>query len=153
MRDVNPETLAAWTGLAKTARALTETVEAALKAQGYPPLAWYDVLLELEKARKGLRLNDLQARLLLPQYGTSRLLDRLAREGLVEKDACPEDGRGQVARITDAGRTLRKRMWPVYAGVLNETIGDRLATTDLAHLADMLTRLNPTDGRANLKPA
>ena len=52
-----------------------EAVEARLKAADLPPLGWYDVLLELEKAGEaGLRPFELQARLLLPQYGVSPTL-------------------------------------------------------------------------------
>ena len=46
--------------------------------RGHPPLAWYDALLEIEKAGPdGLRPFELRKLLLLPQYGTSRLLDRM----------------------------------------------------------------------------
>src|SRR3712207_969513 len=77
------------------------TVEKALKAEGLPPLEWYGVLLELERAGP-LRPRDLQGRLLLAQYNLSRLLDRMAAAGTVEKQACAEDGRGQLVAITEA---------------------------------------------------
>jgi DNA-binding MarR family transcriptional regulator len=37
--------------------------------------------------------------MLLPQYSTSRLVDA----GLAAREACPDDGRGQIVAITPAG--------------------------------------------------
>ena len=54
-------------------------VEAAVKAKGYPPLAWYDVLLELSReGGRRLRPVELEKELLVAQYNLSRLLDRMA---------------------------------------------------------------------------
>src|SRR5690606_30123458 len=78
------ESVAIWTGLVRTTDTIRDAIEAALKARGLPPLSWYDVLWELERAGPGgLRQNDLQARLLLVQYHLSRLLARMEAAGLV----------------------------------------------------------------------
>ena len=102
----------AWTRLMRAQQAVLSAVEAELKAAGFPPLAWYDVLLELSRAQEeGLRPFALEQELLLAQYNLSRLLDRLEGAGYLERRACPEDGRGQIVAITAAGRALVKRMW------------------------------------------
>jgi DNA-binding MarR family transcriptional regulator len=135
-------TIALWTALVSVNRHLIETIEAALKAQGMPPLAWYDALLEIEKAGSdGIRPFALEDRLLLPQYGTSRLLDRIAKAGLIERKACADDGRGQVVRITDAGKSMRQRMWPVYADLLTTLIEEKLPRDEMAALTVQLQRL------------
>lgn len=131
----------AWARLLRAHRAALARVEQALKAQALPPLGWYDALLELDRAPGGLRPMDLEARMLLPQYGLSRLLDRLERAGLVRREPCPEDGRGQVAMITDEGRELRRRMWPVYAAAIDDAIGTRLDEAQAAVLAGLLGRI------------
>jgi len=131
-----------WTSLVTTARRLTEEVEAALKSAGLPQLAWYDALLELEKAGpEGLRPYQLKDRLLLPQYGTSRLLDRLAKAGLIARVPCEGDGRGQLVRVTEAGEALRREMWPVYAEVLEQRLGARISPAKARDLALELRRL------------
>jgi DNA-binding MarR family transcriptional regulator len=135
------ETIAVWTRLVTASRLMVDRVEAALKADGLPPLAWYDVLWELERAGAGLRPFEVQERLLLPQYGTSRLLDRLVKAGLVERLACEEDGRGQVVQITEDGRTTRRRMWPVYAAELGAMVEAPLREGEAAALAASLGRL------------
>ena len=95
----------------------------ALKAEGLPPLGWYDVLWETEKATNGIRPLTLQDRLLLPQYGLSRLVERMVKAGLVARLDCETDGRGQVLVLTEEGRMTRGRMWPVYASALQSQIG------------------------------
>lgn len=147
MTKPDTDTIAAWTRLATASRVLINAIEEALKSHGFPPLAWYDALLELDKAGEaGLRPFELRARLLLPQYGTSRLLDRMAREDLVEKRDCPDDGRGQIIRITSKGAALRTSMWPVYADALIRHVETRLDPADRRDLARILDRLLPPPG-------
>ena len=137
----SPQTIAAWTRLITASRVLLDRIEAALKAGGLPPLGWYDALWELEQAEGGLRPFELQERLLLPQYGMSRLLDRLVGAGLVERLAVEEDGRGQRVRITAEGRAVRGRMWPVYAGELCRLVEAPLRDGEAKALAAGLGRL------------
>ncbi|MBY0335890.1 MAG: MarR family winged helix-turn-helix transcriptional regulator [Acetobacteraceae bacterium] len=133
-------TILAWARLVRAHAAAMGHVQAALKAAGLPPLEWYDVLLELE--REGpLRPRDLQARLLLAQYNLSRLLDRMAEAGLVTRGPCEEDGRGQVVAISEEGRALRRRAWPVYSRAIQDAVGAKLSEAQAAHLAELLGRL------------
>ena len=116
-------------------------VEAALKAAGFPSLSWYDALLELEKAGDGIRPNELEPRLLLPQYGLSRLLARMERDGLVARRPAEADGRGQIVTITAAGLRLRSRMWPVYAAAIEKSLGARLSQAEARQLAYILKKI------------
>ncbi len=142
MNKPDRPTQGAWVAIVTTSRRLLETVEAALKAAGHPPLAWYDALLEIEKAGPdGLRPFELRELLLLPQYGTSRLLDRMVKAELIERQDCDDDGRGQIVRVSDKGRSVRQAMWPVYAHVLSEEIGAKLTTEDAAQLVRLLSKL------------
>lgn len=142
MKTPQPDTIALWTALVSANRRLLETIEDTLKAQGLPPLAWYDALLEIEKAGvDGIRPFALTDRLLLPQYGTSRLLDRIAKAGLIDRLACANDGRGQVVRITDSGRQMRRRMWPVYADLLCRLVEQKLPAGDTSALVSALRNL------------
>ena len=142
MNTPDRETQAAWAAIVTTGRRLLESVEAALKAAGHPSLAWYDALWEIEKAGPdGLRPFELKELILLPQYGTSRLLDRMAKAELIERRDCDDDGRGQIIRISDTGRSARRAMWPVYAHVLSEKIGAKLAPADAIQLVRLLSKL------------
>jgi DNA-binding MarR family transcriptional regulator len=129
----------AWVRLMKAQRIALAAVEAALKRAGMPPLAWYDVLLETERAGEtGARPFELESTLLLAQYNLSRLLDRVERKGLIAREACAEDGRGQVVRITDRGKALRGAIWPVYARAIESAIGGRLNASEAEMLGALL---------------
>lgn len=114
----------AWKDLVSANRRVLERIEADLKMANLPTLAWYDALYEIEKAGKaGIRPLQLKDRLLLPQYGTSRLLDRIVKAELIRKAPCSEDGRGFVVQITAKGRTVRREMWPIYSNALAQSFG------------------------------
>jgi len=131
----------AWIALLRTAPPLFDRVEAALKAKGHPPLAWYDVLWELERAGEPLRQRDLGERLLVARYNLSRLIDRLETDGLIEREDCADDARGQMLKLTRAGRTLRTKMWPDYAAAISSAVEDRLSASEAETLAKLLDKL------------
>ncbi|MFI0846400.1 MarR family winged helix-turn-helix transcriptional regulator [Mesorhizobium sp. IMUNJ 23232] len=136
------EAIAAWARLHRVSRQFLETAEDALKAEGLPPLAWYDALHEIAQAGEdGMRPFQLIDRMLLAQYSVSRLLARLETEGLIEKLDVADDGRGQTVRITGQGRDLRRRMWSVYGKVIDEQLGSKLAADELLTLCVLLGRL------------
>jgi DNA-binding MarR family transcriptional regulator len=132
----------AWARLLGVQQLALQSVESALGKARLPPLAWYDVLLELERAgQPGLRPFELQATTLLAQYNLSRLLDRLERHSYVERRECKQDGRGQVVVITEAGRAVRRRMWPVYAAAIKTAFADHLSARQIASLDSILGTL------------
>jgi DNA-binding MarR family transcriptional regulator len=132
----------AWIGLMRAREAVLGAIERDLKAADCPPLAWYDVLLELVRAPQGrLRPFEIEKATLLAQYNLSRLLDRLEREGLVTRAPCDDDGRGQWAVITDKGRAAQARTWKVYAKSIQRHVGERLDDRAATALADLLGRL------------
>ena len=136
------DTVESWARLIRAAQSTLAAVERDVKRAGFPPLAWYDALLELRRAgAKGLRPFELQAVMLLAQYNLSRLTDRLTDSGYVERRPCPEDGRGQVLAITATGEDLLKSMWPAYRSAIATHFAERLGPDDAANLGIILTRL------------
>lgn len=135
----------AWVRLVRAHGAALGRVEEALKRAGLPGLDWYDVLLELERLGP-TRPRDLQARLLLAQSNLSRLLDRMVGGGVIVRQPCDDDRRGQLVAATDAGRALRRRMWPVYAGAIEAAVGSRLTEAEAAALAALLGRIAEAGG-------
>jgi len=132
----------AWTRLIRARAQVLDAVEAELKQAGFPPLAWYDALLELRRAAPaGLRPFQLEAAMLLAQYNLSRLVDRLEAAGHVARAPSPEDGRGQMLRITRRGRALLDAMWPAYAAAIERQLGAKLGPGEAARLAALLDRL------------
>jgi DNA-binding MarR family transcriptional regulator len=116
----------AWVRLIKAQRRTLRLIEADIKAAGFPALAWYDILLELKRAGGSLRPQEMEDKLLLAQHNVSRMIDRLADAGLVERRPLADDARGQVVALTAAGQDLQQRMWPVYGAAIQKHIGARI---------------------------
>jgi len=137
--------VSAWTGLVQAQQCLIDKVEQELKKKEFPSLNWYDVLWELERSDGGiLRLNDLGKRVLLNKYNITRLAQRLEVEGLVVRDQCPKDGRGVTAEITEKGKELRKKMWPVYEQVVRQNFLSKFNSNELKELNNFMERIQAT---------
>lgn len=110
-----------WFNFVRAHRSLIREIERRLAAEQLPAYAWYDALWGIESGPQGTRrMHELADVMVIERYNLTRLVDRLEADGLVERRRSPADGRGAVACITDKGRALRKRMWAVYEGAVNE---------------------------------
>jgi DNA-binding MarR family transcriptional regulator len=150
-RKPSTETTAAWIRLMRVQSRVLAAVEQDLKKAGFPPLAWYEALLELSRSQRGeLRPVELEKQMLIPQYSTSRLIERLVEEGLVVRRECKIDKRGQFVEITDAGRDLQKKMWNSYSAAIERHIGSKLSDDDAMRLCGLLDRLGCACGESTL---
>jgi len=97
--------LRAWRGLLRVHAQLSKALDAQLEAAHGLPLTSYEVLMYLSDAEAGrMRMNDLAASVLLSRSGLTRLVDRLERDGYLERCSCAHDARGAFAVLTPAGR-------------------------------------------------
>lgn len=152
-RKPSTEATSAWIRLMRVQSRVLDCVEQDLKKAGFPPLAWYDALLELSRAPSGeLRPVELERQMLIPQYSTSRLIDRLVDEGLASRRECKIDKRGQFVEITEAGRELQKRMWGAYSAAIEKYVGSKLSDADAVKLSGLLDRLGCSCGEMKLPP-
>ena len=141
-RSPSEATTRAWIRLNRARDRVLGAIEHDLKAGGCPPLAWYDVLLELSRAPDGrLRPVEIEKVTLVAQYNLSRLLDRLEKEGLIVRAPCADDARGQWVVITEKGRAAQARTWKVYAKAIQKHVGEKLDDKAAATLAELLGRL------------
>ncbi|ULU24058.1 MarR family winged helix-turn-helix transcriptional regulator [Dyella terrae] len=110
-----------WFSFVRSHRALIREIERRLSNAGLPAYAWYDALWGVESGKDGTRrMHELADTLVIERYNLTRLVDRLEQEGLVTRARSPDDGRAAYVSITDAGRTLRKRMWKIYEATVTE---------------------------------
>lgn len=120
----------------------TRALEADLLAEHELPLPSYDVLLQLaESPQRALRMTELAARVLLSRSGLTRLVDRLEREGLVRRQACPSDARGTLAVLTDDGLAKLRTAAPTHLRGVAEHVTDRLSDDEVAQLSQLLGKL------------
>ena len=102
---LSAQELRAWRGMLRAHAALAKALDAQLEAAHGLQLSSYEVLMYLADADdERMRMCDLASSILLSRSGLTRLVDRLAREGLIERVACHDDARGQFAKLTPAGR-------------------------------------------------
>jgi len=133
--------LKAWSALLGAHALALRAVEAHLKASELPPLAWYDVLWELERAGGELRIGDLAECLVVEPYNATRLVDRLAAEGLLRRERAAEDRRGARVLLTERGRALRRRMWPEYQRAVLGLFAGPLSEAEAKALLRALTKV------------
>jgi DNA-binding MarR family transcriptional regulator len=103
--------------------------------------AEFEVLIRIARTPgQELRMTDLAAQTLLTTSGITRVVDRLERDGLVERRACPTDRRGAFAGITPAGFTRLGEVLPRHLELIEHWFTGRLDSTALdAMLANLRT--------------
>ena len=134
---------AAWRSFLRAHATLVRRLEGELVAEHDLPLPSYDVLVQLSEAPgRRLRMTELADRVLLSRSGLTRLVDRLARDGLVERQACPDDARGTLAVLTDAGLDRLRTAWPTHLRGVAAHLG-RLSPAEVEQLTLLMAKLVP----------
>lgn len=117
-------------------------IEADLAAAGLPSLSWYDALYELYLApERHLRMSELARSALLSRSGLTRLVDKLEKAGLIQRTACPTDGRVQHAQLTAKGMEVLRKIWPVYRAGIAKYFGGHLSAAEAKQLATVFGRV------------
>lgn len=120
---------------------LVARTTAPLVAAGIDP-AEFGVLLRLGRSPDHrLRMSDLAAQTTLSTSGITRVVDRLEREGLVERKTCLTDRRGFWATLTDAGLERLEDVLPAHVAAIQEWLVDRLEPDQLSALEAALRRV------------
>lgn len=93
-----------WVGFVEFQGRLFQQIEVDLNENARLTHTEYEVILRLAAApQQKLRIQYLASVSLLSRSGTSRAVDRLAKAGLVRREAVQEDGRGAYAILTPEG--------------------------------------------------
>lgn len=143
--------LAAWRSFLRAHAHILRRLEADLLAQHSLPLSWYDVMLQLAEAPdQRLRMTELADRVLLSRSGLTRLVDRLERELLVERAACPGDARVTHAVLTQAGLERLRAAAPTHLQGIAELMTDRLDHAELAELSRLMGKLTVPEAPCDL---
>ena len=142
--QLSPVELGAWRGFLRVHAALVKSLDAELASAHDLPLSSYEVLLTLEAAPgRKRRMSDLADSVLLSRSGMTRLVDRLEREGLLERDHCTADGRGCFAVLTEKGRSVLDTARPTHLGGVRERFLSQFEDHELGLLATWWDRVLP----------
>jgi DNA-binding MarR family transcriptional regulator len=137
---VSGDTQRLWTALVAVYQPVLRGVVDALERDAGIDSGTYSALAYLDQAGGRMRIGDLHAllRVRYSQPGLSRLVQRMERDGIVERRIDPDDRRGTVVSLTRAGRTRFRRAHDVYTAALDEHLGRNLSDTTLASLTRVL---------------
>jgi DNA-binding MarR family transcriptional regulator len=136
--------LGAWRGFLRVHSALVKVLDAELAAAHDLPLSSYEVLITLEAApSRRRRMAELADSVLLSRSGMTRLVDRLEREGLLERDRCTDDGRGAFAVLTDKGADAVARARATHLAGVRERFLAHFGEDELRMLAGSWERVLP----------
>jgi DNA-binding MarR family transcriptional regulator len=143
-RLLDRDELAAWRGMLRVHADLTRILDAELTGRHGLPLSSYEVLLFLADAPGGrMRMSELADSVLLSRSGLTRLVDRLERDGLLERERCDDDARGWFAAITPRGRALFDEARATHLEGVRERFLNHYSRAELRSLGELWERVNP----------
>ena len=135
----------AWEALFRAQVSILRDINADFPAEQLT-IVEYDVLFNLSKLPDwAARPRDLTPLLLVSQPSVSWMIDRLVDRGLVTKAPDPDDGRGTVVTLTQAGFERFRRVAVVHSETIAKRFGDRLDDQELAQLIELCDRLRHSE--------
>jgi DNA-binding MarR family transcriptional regulator len=138
----------AWRAFVRAMLVVPRVLEADLVESSRLNFAEYHVLAYLsEQPDHAMRMSQLSELGALSPSGMTRVVERLTRQGLVKRCRSEDDGRGQVAALTDAGFERLKEAWPDHLASARSRVMDHLADLDLDVLTRALNAMNEASER------
>jgi DNA-binding MarR family transcriptional regulator len=139
--ELTPEQRGAWIGFLRSHAAIVRELDSELERHHGLPLSSYDVLVQLAHAGGAMRMSELAEAVVLSRSGITRLVERLERQGLVERCRVETDSRGVTAKITDGGRETIGTCGPTHIRGVRQRFLERLDEDELRALAGAWEKL------------
>ncbi|MCW2725768.1 MAG: regulatory protein marr [Frankiales bacterium] len=103
-RWLNEDEQQAWRAYLGATRLVFDQLDRELQRDAGMPHAYYEILVRLSEAPdRALRMSALADRSQSSRSRLSHAVSRLEENDWVRRESCPDDKRGQIARLTDAG--------------------------------------------------
>jgi DNA-binding MarR family transcriptional regulator len=133
----------AWaTELVRLEIALWDRVDARLREAHELPLAFFESLLFISRAPGGsMRVGDLARALRVTVGGTSKLVDRIERAGLIARQPDPDDRRASRVALTTAGKRRLTAAVKTYDAEVAGILGGVLRPEEQRQMSDYVSRL------------
>jgi DNA-binding MarR family transcriptional regulator len=138
----------AWRAWLYSTQLLTERLNAELQHDTGIPHAYYEILVQLsETPGRMMRMSELADRCLSSRSRLSHAVSRLEERGWIRRQVCEEDGRGQLAVLTDEGFAALEAAAPVHVESVRRHLFDQLSKDQIAAMRDigetLLEHLSP----------
>jgi MarR family 2-MHQ and catechol resistance regulon transcriptional repressor len=127
-----------WVVLARAYSSVEAHAIADIERHGLTPAEFG--ILETLHHRGPLLLGDVQRRTLISSGGTTFLIDKLEKRGLVERRLCAHDRRARYAALTEAGREKMREIFPAHAEVIRRAMAG-LGLADQRKATELLREL------------
>ena len=128
--------------IVRSHRLLTDRLGRELEQDVGIPLVFFDVLINVGAAPDGrVTMSRLSNDIALTTGGVTRLVDRMAEAGLVERQACPNDRRSIHVILTPEGRAVLDRAVAAHMEGIDRHLMAHLSEKDRANLAVALTKI------------
>jgi DNA-binding MarR family transcriptional regulator len=120
---------------------LTTRFAAQFEEHGLSPVE-FEVLMRLARSPgHQLRMTDLAAQTSLSTSGVTRVVDRMERDGLLCRRACPSDRRSSYAVVTGSGLARLDETLPGHLRIIEQWFTGQLEPAALEALLDGLRRV------------
>jgi DNA-binding MarR family transcriptional regulator len=136
------ERLRAWRLFFESALAVIDVLERELERDAGFPLPWYDVLVQLEDAPEGRRMNELADRILYSKSGLTRVVDRMEKAGLVRRVRPENDRRSIFVSLTEEGRETMERARRHHRHGIEQHFASHLSDADVKALTRALEKVS-----------
>jgi MarR family 2-MHQ and catechol resistance regulon transcriptional repressor len=127
-----------WLTMVKAYQSAAELSRMDIAQHGMSPAEF--AILDALYHKGPLLLGDVQRTVLVSSGGTTFLVDRLVKRGLVERQSCPSDRRARYAALTQDGMLLMRRVFPLHAEKMQEAMS-ALSTSEQETLTGLLKRV------------
>ena len=140
---LEPEEWESWGALMLLHRSVLRELDDDLQREHGLAITEFDVLITLFNApNTRLRMSELADRVLLSPAGTTHLVTRLERDGLLRREVDPSDGRKWFAVLTDDGDRMLQRARVTHNEVLRRTLFANTSTSDRTTLRRIWRRMS-----------
>jgi DNA-binding MarR family transcriptional regulator len=129
-----------WLRLLTTTNLVQTELRRRLRIEFDTTLPRFDLMAQLERYPEGLRMTELSRRMMVTGGNVTGITDHLEKEGLVVRDADPDDRRSITVRLTPEGRTLFDRMAKAHEQWVVEMFGG-LSLDEKSKMHDRLGKL------------
>jgi DNA-binding MarR family transcriptional regulator len=134
--------LTGWRSFLTAYSVITRRLDEELRDETGLSLFEYAALLQLAEAEgRRLRMSELALGIVLTRSGVTRLVDRLERDGLVERSQCSSDGRGAEAVLTEAGLERLRKASKTHLRGIDEYYFARVSEEDQASVGRAMSEV------------
>jgi DNA-binding MarR family transcriptional regulator len=137
-RWLSAEEQRVWRAYRDLSLLLEDTLDQQLRHDTGLSHLYYSVLVFLSEAREQrLRMTDLAERLTVVRSRLTYVISRMVDEGWVRREGSPGDKRGQLAVLTDAGKTVLEHAAPGHVATVRAVVFDRLNPEQVRALGEI----------------